>query len=313
MTTVSEPSPAARARSSSANAAWTSSATSADARWRSAAATACSIPARRRAATARCARPPPRAHAPQAAVLRARRARGRARAGAPRAARTCSASAARSTRTRSSRTRRGCCELVAQPAQQRLGRFAPHADALAALRSRYSSCIACSRAPAASASSSSARPRSASTASSRSSAARFASAAAARRLRRFAEPVVERREIELGDARAQLRELAAQLLGALGGRRLQRERTQPLLHLRLEVACALDLDRDARELQLGAMPTRLEAAEAGRLLDQRAPLLRLRPRIASTLPCPMIECMPWPSPRSASSSTRSMPPHGGAC
>ena len=28
-------------------------------------------------------------------------------------------------------------------------------------------------------------------------------------------------------------------------------------------------------------------------------------RIASTLPCPMIECMPWPRPRSARSSTRS--------
>ena len=35
-------------------------------------------------------------------------------------------------------------------------------------------------------------------------------------------------------------------------------------------------DRDARELQLGAMAARLEAAEPGRLLDQRAPLLRLR-------------------------------------
>ena len=48
------------------------------------------------------------------------------------------------------------------------------------------------------------------------------------------------------------------------------------LHLVLEVARALDLRRDARELQLGAMAARLEAAEAGGLLDQRAPLLRLR-------------------------------------
>ena len=48
------------------------------------------------------------------------------------------------------------------------------------------------------------------------------------------------------------------------------------LHLLLEVARALDLRRDARELQLGAVAARLEAAEAGGLLDQRAPLLRLR-------------------------------------
>src|SRR6185437_12097838 len=51
---------------------------------------------------------------------------------------------------------------------------------------------------------------------------------------------------------------------------------QPLLDLFLEIARAVDLDRDARELQLGAMATRLEAAEAGGLLDQRTALLRLR-------------------------------------
>ena len=95
-------------------------------------------------------------------------------------------------------------------------------------------------------------------------------------LARLGEPLVERREVELGDARAQLRDLAAQLLGALGGGRLQRERPQPLAHLVLEIARALDLRRDARELQLGAVAPRLEAAEAGRLLDQRAPLLGLR-------------------------------------
>ena len=39
---------------------------------------------------------------------------------------------------------------------------------------------------------------------------------------------------------------------------------------------ALDLRRDPRELQLGAMTPQLEAAEAGRLLDERAPLGRLR-------------------------------------
>ena len=70
--------------------------------------------------------------------------------------------------------------------------------------------------------------------------------------------------------------LAAQLLGALGRGRLQRERAETLLHLRLDVACALDLDRDARELQLGAMLAPLEPPEPRRLLEQLAPFLRLR-------------------------------------
>ncbi len=61
----------------------------------------------------------------------------------------------------------------------------------------------------------------------------------------FVEALVERLEIELGDACPQLRELAAQLLRALGGGRLQRKRTQPLLHLVFEVARALDLHADA--------------------------------------------------------------------
>ena len=68
----------------------------------------------------------------------------------------------------------------------------------------------------------------------------------------------------------------AELLRPLGRGRLQRERPQALAHLVLEVARALDLDRDARELQLGAVAARLEAPEPGRLLDQRAPLLRPR-------------------------------------
>src|SRR5581483_5574599 len=93
-------------------------------------------------------------------------------------------------------------------------------------------------------------------------------------LGRLGEPVVERGEIELCDTRAQLGELAPKLLRALGRRRLQRERAQPLAHLGLEVARALDLDGDARELELGAVLARLEAAEAGSLLDEGAPLLR---------------------------------------
>ena len=83
-------------------------------------------------------------------------------------------------------------------------------------------------------------------------------------------------EVELGDPRAQPRDLAGELLGPLGGGRLQRERAQPLAHLRLDVARALDLDRDPRELQLRAVAAPLELAEPGRLLDQLAALLGLR-------------------------------------
>ena len=86
------------------------------------------------------------------------------------------------------------------------------------------------------------------------------------------EPDVERGEVELGDAGVERGDLAAELLGPLGRCRLQRERPEPLPHLGLDVARALDLDRDARELQLGAMAARLETTEPGRLLDERAPL-----------------------------------------
>ena len=68
----------------------------------------------------------------------------------------------------------------------------------------------------------------------------------------------------------------AELLGALGRRRLERERPQPLPHLVLDVPRALDLDRDPRELELGAMPPALEAAEPRRLLEQLAAPLRAR-------------------------------------
>ena len=82
------------------------------------------------------------------------------------------------------------------------------------------------------------------------------------------ESLVEVREIELRDTRSQRRELTEQLLGALGGSRLERQRPQPLLHLGLDVACALDLDPDARKLELGAMLAALEPSEPCGLLQQ---------------------------------------------
>ena len=83
-------------------------------------------------------------------------------------------------------------------------------------------------------------------------------------------------ELELRDPRLDRADLAAQLLGPLGRGRLERERAQALLDLGLEVAGALDVGRHPRELQLGAVPAPLEAAEAGGLLDEPAPLLGLR-------------------------------------
>ena len=90
------------------------------------------------------------------------------------------------------------------------------------------------------------------------------------------ESLAQARQIELRDTRSQRGELTEQLLGALGGSRLERQRPQPLLDLGLDVACALDLDPDARELELGAMLAALEPSEPCGLLQQRAPLLRLR-------------------------------------
>ena len=91
----------------------------------------------------------------------------------------------------------------------------------------------------------------------------------------FREPVFEAGEIELRDARPQPRDLDGELLRTLGCRRLQRQRPEPLLDLGLDVARAFDLDRDPRQLQLGAMTAGLEAAEPGGLLDQRPSLGRL--------------------------------------
>ena len=93
-------------------------------------------------------------------------------------------------------------------------------------------------------------------------------------------------EIECGQAGTQAAELLAELLRALGGARLERERTQPLLHLSLEVARTLHLLRDARELQLRAVAAALEPSQAGRFLDEGAPLARRRGQDRLHLPLP---------------------------
>ena len=79
-------------------------------------------------------------------------------------------------------------------------------------------------------------------------------------------------EIECGQAGTQAAEFLAELLRALGGARLERERTEALLHLSLEIASALHLLRDARELQLGAVAAALEPSQSGGFLDEGAPL-----------------------------------------
>ena len=96
-------------------------------------------------------------------------------------------------------------------------------------------------------------------------------------------------------------DLDAELLGALRRRGLERERPQALAHLLLDVASALDLHGDARELQLGAMPAPLELPEAGGLLDERAPVLR---------PSKRAPARPSPGRRSSASPSRGRRPRG---
>ena len=76
--------------------------------------------------------------------------------------------------------------------------------------------------------------------------------------------------------RLQPGDLVAELLGPLCRGRLERKRSQPLLDLVLDVPRTLDLRRDPRELELGAMAATLELSEPGGLLDERAPVLGLR-------------------------------------
>ena len=113
-------------------------------------------------------------------------------------------------------------------------------------------------------------------ASSASSALRFCAAKPARRASADSICAGQRADVERRDPGAEAGDLDPELLRTLGGRRLQGQRTEPLRHLRLDVARALDLDCDPRELQLGAMAAALELPEAGRLLDERPALLRLR-------------------------------------
>jgi len=91
----------------------------------------------------------------------------------------------------------------------------------------------------------------------------------------LAQPFLDPGEVELGESRAQPRDLAAQLLRALGCARLQRKRAQPRLHLGLEVAGALNLDLHARQLQLRPVPPLLELPEPRSVLEEHAPLLGL--------------------------------------
>ena len=87
-------------------------------------------------------------------------------------------------------------------------------------------------------------------------------------------PLCHLGEVEIGDPRTEARDLDPELLGPLGCGRLQSERPEPLPHLGLDVARSLHLDGDTSELQLGAVAAPLELAEPGRLLEQRATVLR---------------------------------------
>ena len=84
--------------------------------------------------------------------------------------------------------------------------------------------------------------------------------------------------------RPKRRDLDRELLGPLGRGRLERERAQPLAHLLLDVPRALDLGRDARELELRAMSAPLELPEAGGLLDERRRSSGFEASTASTFP-----------------------------
>ena len=95
-------------------------------------------------------------------------------------------------------------------------------------------------------------------------------------LRRLADPLVDSGQVEGGDCRLERGDLSAQLLGPLRGARLEREWTEPLLHLRFDVPRPGDVLSHPRELQLRSVTASFELPEAGRLFHERAPLLGLR-------------------------------------
>src|SRR5262249_36993178 len=92
----------------------------------------------------------------------------------------------------------------------------------------------------------------------------------------FGAPLRETPQIERCDGGPEACDLACELLCASRGGRLEGQRPETFADLVLEIAGALDLHGDPRELQLRAVTAALETAEPGRLLDELAPLLRLR-------------------------------------
>ncbi len=145
-----------------------------------------------------------------------------------------------------------------------------------ALRSRKRPAVASSWRPAASASSSSARWRSSRRPFSVSSRRLRSSSASAFRSSTSASRLSIRSSSAAAMRLPKLVELVPELLGALRGGRLEREGAQSFPHLVLEISSALRLDLDAGELQLRPVAAPLELAEARCLLDERAPLRRLR-------------------------------------
>jgi hypothetical protein len=95
-------------------------------------------------------------------------------------------------------------------------------------------------------------------------------------LRRLTDPFIDPGQVESGQCRLERGDLSSQLLRPVGGARLERERTEPLLHLRLDVSRPRDVLSHARELQLRPVTAALELPEPGRLLHECAPFLGLR-------------------------------------
>ena len=85
---------------------------------------------------------------------------------------------------------------------------------------------------------------------------------------------------------------------------------KPLLDLTLEVAGALHLLRDARELQLGAVTATLETSQARSLLDERPPLAGRRREDGFHLALADNGTCPWPKPDVGEQLDHVRPAHG---